>query len=221
MEQTCHRCGTTVSRVDPFCPVCGAPQLHFDETDQPVFGEGADPSAVPGRPGQVSWKIVLGACAKIAIPAGILCGLPLLAAGSLLWVGGGATAVICLYRRKRPMSLLNAKSGFRIGSLAGLIIAYVSIAVTALLRVAQRFPLHTGAAIDDEYEQIIRQSMTVFQTTPETQQQMKWFFHFMLTPDGRAAWSLMNMFTVTVLTVLIASIGGAVGARMFAGRRAA
>lgn len=221
MEQTCHRCGSTVVRGDPFCPVCGAPQLHFDASEQAEPDENGDASANAGRPGQVQWKLVLAACAKVAIPAGVLCALPLIAAGSLLWVAGGACAVILLYRRKRPMALLNMRSGFRIGSLVGLIIAYVSIAVTALLRFAQRFPLHGGHSIDEEYEEIIRSSMTMFQTTPDTQAQMRSFFHFMLTPDGRAAWSLMNMATVTVLTVLFAAVGGAVGVRMFAGRRVA
>jgi disulfide bond formation protein DsbB len=221
MEQNCHRCGTTVSRQDAFCPVCGAPQLHFDASEQPVFGEGTEPSATSGRPGQVNWKIVLGACAKIAVPAGVLCALPLLSPFSLLWVVGGATAVILLYRRKRPMTPLSARVGLRIGGLAGLMIAYASIAATALLRVVQRYPLHGGGSIDADYDEIIRQSMAYFQTTPDTQAQTRWFFHFMLTPDGRAAWSLMNMATVIVLTVLFASIGGAVGVRMFARRRAA
>jgi len=129
--------------------------------------------------------------------------------------------VILLYRRKKPMALLTAKHGFRIGLLTGLIIAYVSIAATAILRVVQRFPMHIGNRIDDEYEQIIRQSMTVFQTSPETQAQMRSFFHFMLTPDGRAAWSFMNLATITIFTVFFAAIGGALGVRMFASRRLA
>jgi hypothetical protein len=221
MDQVCHRCGTSVSREDTFCPVCGAPQLNFDLSSQEPADAATEPHATPGRPGQVNWKDAIGAAVMVAIPAGILCGLPLLAAGSLLWVMGGASLVILLYKKKRPLSLLNARSGFRIGGLTGLAIAYVSVAVAAILHVVQRFPMHIGDKIDSEYEEVISQSMTVFQTSPETQAQMRSFFHFMLTPDGRAAWSFMNMVTVTVMTIFLAAIGGYIGVRLFAGRRLA
>jgi hypothetical protein len=221
MEQTCHRCCTTVSRQDAFCPVCGAPQLQFDSNEQAAPGEEGDAPGSAGRPGQVNWKVVLSACAQIAIPAGVLCALPLIAAGWLLWVVGAAGAVVLLYRRRRPMALLSARSGLRIGSLTGFIMAYVSIAVTAVLRVVQRFPMHRGGIIDSDYEELIRQAMSLYQTTPETQAQMRSFFHFFLTPDGRAAWSLMGIAWNTLFTILFAAIGGAVGVRMFAGRRVA
>jgi hypothetical protein len=221
MEQSCHRCGTAVSRRDAFCPVCGAPQLHFDESEQAAYAEGAEAAVNNGRPGQVSWKIVIGLCGRIAIPAGILCALPLLSLCSLIWVAGGASMVIFLYCRKRPMTLLSTKGGFRIGALTGFVIAYVSIAVTAILHVVQRFPLHAGAVIDETYEELIRSSTSVFETSPETQAQMQSFFHFLLTPDGRAVWSLTNMAFLVAFTVVIAAIGGAVGVRMFAGRRVA
>jgi len=221
MEQTCHRCGTAVSRQDAFCPVCGAPQLHFDESEQAAYVEGIDASAKNGRPGQVSWQVVVGLCARIAVPAGILCALPLLSLCSLIWIVGGASTVVFLYCRKRPMTLLSTKGGFRIGALTGFLIAYVSIAVTAILHVVQRFPLHAGAVIDGTYEELIRDSTSMFQTSPETQAQMLSFSRFLLTPDGRAAWSLTNMATLVAFTVVIAACVGALGVRMFAGRRVA
>jgi hypothetical protein len=119
------------------------------------------------------------------------------------------------------MTLLSTKGGFRIGALTGFLIAYVSIAVTAILHVVQRFPLHAGAVIDGTYEELIRDSTSMFQTSPETQAQMLSFSRFLLTPDGRAAWSLTNMATLVAFTVVIAACGGALGVRMFAGRRVA
>ncbi len=220
MEQTCHRCGTGVSREDGFCPVCGAAQLNFD-ADMQESPEVSDLSALHTRPGQVRWRDAISAAILVAVPAGILCGLPLLAAGSLIWVMGGSSLAILLYRKKHPMAPMTAKHGFRIGILAGLIISYVSIAVTSILRVVQRFAMHKGETIDSEYDSVISQSMTMFQTTPETQAQMRSFFHFMLTPDGRAAWSFMNMLTVTVMTLLFAALGGYVGVRLFRVRRLA
>ncbi len=220
MEQTCHRCGTSVSREDTFCPVCGAPQLNFDVSMQ-ESPESGEPSTLHARPGQVRWRDAIAAAILVAVPAGILCGLPLLAAGSLLWVMGGSSLAILLYRKKHPMAPMTAKHGFRIGILAGLVISYVSIAVTSILRVVQRYSMHKGDVIDSDYESVISQSMTMFQATPETQAQMRSFFHFMLTPDGRAAWSFMNMLTVTVMTLLFAALGGYVGVRLFRVRRLA
>ncbi len=220
MEQACHRCGTSVSREDAFCPACGAPQLNFDASLQDGL-ETEEPASLNMRPGQVRWRDAIGAAIIVAVPAGILCGLPLLAAGSLLWVMGGASLAILLYRKKYPMAPMTAKQGLRIGILAGLIISYVSIAVTCILRVVQRYAMHKGDVIDSDYELVISQSMKVFQATPETQAQMRSFFQFMLTPDGRAAWSFMNMVTVSVMTLLFAAIGGYVGVRLFRVRRLA
>ena len=221
MEHMCHRCSQSVSAADTFCPHCGAPQLHFDASSRDEQSNGQAQPLHQGRPGQISWHDAIVSSFLIALPAGILCGLPLLAAGSLLWVMGGASLVILLYKKKRPMALLNGRSGLRIGSLAGVLIAYISVAVAAFLRVLQRFPLHIGKTIDRDYEAVISQSMTIFQTSPDTQAQMRAFFHFMLTPDGRAAWSLMNMATITVMTVFFAALGGYIGVRLFSGRRLA
>ncbi len=225
MEQLCHRCSTAVSREDAFCPMCGAPQLHFDASDQLPFGENAEGSVAEGRPGQINWKVALDACAKIAVPAGVLCSLPFVSAGSLIWVLGGATAIILLYRRKRPTATLSAKAGLRIGGLAGLIIAYVSLAVTAITGVVQRFPMHIGQALDDGYEQIIHlsmgQSAAIFQGNPAAQAQMHSMYVYMLTPDGRATYAFMTMVASAILTILLSAVGGVVGVRMFALRRVA
>ena len=223
MEQLCHRCSTAVSREDAFCPNCGAPQLNFDASEQLPFGENSDATAAETRPGHVHWRIALTACAKIAIPAGVLCGL--LPEGSLIWVLGGATGVILLYRRKRPTSTLTARNGLRIGGLSGIIIAYVSMLVTAVLRVVQRYPMHVGKMLDEGYEQIIQlstgQSAAIFQGNPAAQAQMKSIYQFMLTPDGRAAYAFMGMVAAAVMTVLLAALGGALGVRLSAIRRTA
>ena len=209
MEQLCHRCSTAVSREDAFCPNCGAPQLNFDASDQQPFGENSEAAHIESRPGQIHWRIALAACAKVAIPAGILCGL--LPEGSLLWVLGAATGVILLYRRKRPTSTLTAKNGLRIGALAGMIIAYISAAATAILRVLQRYPMHVGKALDEGYEQLIHLSTS--------QLQMQSMYQYMLSPDGRAAYAFMGMAAAAIMTVLLASVGGAVGVRLSTVRR--
>ena len=221
MDRACHRCGTSVSREDTFCPACGAPQLNFDLGSQEPSDSSAEQQAAPQRPGQVNWRDAIGASITVALPAGILCGLPLLSSGLLIWVMGSASLAILLYKKKRPMSLLNARSGFRIGCLTGLVIAYISVAVEAIYSVAQRFPMHGGATIDREYEAVISQVATSVQTTPETQAQMHAMFHFLLSPDGRAGSSFAIMVFIAVMTILFASLGGYIGVRLFAGRRLA
>ncbi len=223
MQQLCHRCSIAVSVEDVFCPNCGAPQLNFDASEQQPFSESGEASAMDGRPGQIHWRVALAACAKVAVPAGILCGL--LPEGSLIWVLGGATGVILLYRRKRPTSALTARNGLRIGGLAGIIIAYISMAVTALLRVVQRYPMHVGKALDDGYEQLIhlstQQSAAIFQGNPAAQAQMQSMYQFMLTPDGRAAYAFMGIVAAAVMTVLVAAVAGALGVRLSTIRRVA
>ncbi len=223
MQQLCHRCSIAVSVEDGFCPNCGAPQLNFDASEQQPFGENGGASAVEARPGQVQWRVALAACAKIAIPAGILCGL--LPQGSLIWVLSGATGVILLYRRKRPTSTLTSKNGLRIGGLAGIIIAYISMAVTAILRVVQRYPMHVGRMLDDGYEQLIhlstQQSAAIFQGNPAAQAQMQSMYQFMLTPDGRAAYAFVGIIAAAIMTVLLAAVGGALGVRLSNVRRVA
>jgi hypothetical protein len=220
MEQPCHRCGARVSREDTFCPTCGAPQLNFDASSQEPGDGNADPQT-QGRPGQVFWKDAIGAAILVAVPAGIICALPLLEMFSLLWKFAAAALVIFLYKRKRPKAMLTGRSGFRIGGLTGLVIAYVWAAVAAIIHVVQRFPMHVGKAIDSDYENAMNQSVTVFQTSPETQAQMRAMVHFFLTPDGRATYSFLGMGYLTVVTILYAALGGYVGARLFAGRRLA
>ena len=223
MQQLCHRCSTAVSREDAFCPNCGAPQLNFDASEQQPFGENGDASAADTRPGQIHWRAVLAACAMVAVPAGILCGL--LPDGSLIWVLGGATGVIVVYRRKRPTLTLTMKNGLRIGGLTGIVIAYVSMALTAVLRVVQRYPMHVGRMLDDGYEQLIHlsttQSAAIFQGNPAAQAQMQSMYQFMLTPDGRAAYAFMGIVAAAIMTVLLAAVGGALGVRLSNVRRVA
>jgi hypothetical protein len=217
MEQTCHRCHHSLSRDTAFCPECGAPQLNFDGTAAQEFPEN-DPAANPAdRPGHVNWRIALDACARIALPAGILSAL--VPSGILLWVVGGATAVIFFYRQKRPTVSISARNGFRIGSMAGFAIAYVASAVTAILGVVQRYSMHMGDSIDRAYEEGIARSAELLQSSPEAQEQMKSFFRFMLTPDGRATSSFGGLAMLAGVTVLLAAIGGAIGVRLFAPKR--
>ena len=48
---------------------------------------------------------------------------------------------------------------------------------------------------------------------------MAHYVHFLLSPDGRAAYTLMNAATTSVGIILFSAIGGALGVRLLAPRK--
>lgn len=122
---------------------------------------------------------------------------------------------IVVYHRRAPAFLLETRSGVRIGAVAGLLAAYSSVIATAIWRVFARYVLHQGNAIDQFYASVIQQSVTLVQNTPETHN----YVQFLLSPDGRAAYSLMNEATTSLGIILFSAIGGALGVRLLAPRK--
>lgn len=183
--------------------------------------------ASEGRPQQprilthgISWKDATIATLIVAVPAGVLSAITVLSWGCLLWVAGGAVLSIGLYRKRVPNYRLDARSGLRIGTLGGIIAAYTSVAATAIGRVFDRFVLHQGAAIDHFYDMVIQQSSALIQTNPEAQAQWHQYVQFLMTPDGRAAYALLNSFVTGAGIVVVSAAGGALGVRIFAARKA-
>lgn len=214
----CHRCGEGLSESVLFCPNCGSPQVRFEAQSE---GEGVAAAArlpqPPVRAHGVSWRDATIAALLVAIPTGILSSA--LAWGCCLWVAGGAVLSIALYRRRAPGFALDTRSGLRIGALAGLITAYTSVAATAIWRVFSRFALHHGTEIDRFYDSVIQQSTALVQSNPEAQAQWHSYVHFLLSPDGRAVYTLMNAVTTSAAIILFSAAGGALGVRLFAAQR--
>jgi hypothetical protein len=115
--------------------------------------------------------------------------------------------------------LLETRSGVRIGAVAGLIAAYSSMIGTAIWQIFERYVLHRGYAIDQLYESIIQQSTALALNNPETQAQWHSYVRFLLSPDGRAAYVLMNAATTSLGIILFSAIGGALGVRLLAPRK--
>jgi ribosomal protein L40E len=220
MNPICHRCGATLSASELFCPNCGSPQLKFAQQEE---GETSYPNARPagkaGRPQGISWKDAILAALMVAVPAGLLSAVSVLSWGCCLWVVGGSVLAIVVYHRRAPAFLLETRSGIRIGAVAGLIAAYSSVIATAIWRVFARFVLHQGYAIDQFYDSVIRQSTALVQSNPDAQAQWRSYVQFLLTPDGRAAYTLMNAATTSVGIILFSAIGGALGVRLLAPRK--
>jgi zinc-ribbon domain len=220
MNLLCHRCGANLSASDMFCPNCGSPQLKFAQQEEgETTSGGVRPPGAPPRAQGISWKDAILAALLVAVPAGLLSAVSVLSWGCCLWVVGGAVLAIVLYHRRAPGFLLETRSGVRIGAVAGLIAAYSSVIATAIWRVFARYVLHQGSAIDQFYDAVIQQSTALVKTNPDAEAQWHAYVHFLMSPDGRAAYTLINAATTSVGIILFSAIGGALGVRLLAPRK--
>jgi hypothetical protein len=224
MDVHCHRCGSPLGSEDTYCSVCAAPQLRVELADaDQASASGAERATAPlshERRG-TDWHKALRVAVMIALPVGVLTALPGVSLGFLFWVVGGAAMAVVLYSRHKPGAPLDRRSGFRLGALTGLFAAYISTALVGALQILERYSLHLGPIIDREYTERMEQSTAMVQTTADTEAQVRAYLHFLLTPDGRAAMSLAGAALTAVMTVLLAGLGGVLGVRYFARRRAA
>jgi zinc-ribbon domain len=221
MDALCHRCGTTLSASDLFCPNCGAPQVRFEPQAEGESGYASARAIRPPHPTQsISWKDAVKAAILVAIPSGLLSAVSVLSWGCCLWVVGGSALAIALYRKWAPGFLLDTRSGFRIGALAGVIAAYTSVAATAVWRVFARFVLHQGADIDHAYDMAMQNvSATAAQSTPESQAQLRTLMHLLMSPNGRAGLILWSSVLSSLGIILFSALGGILGVRLFAMRK--
>src|SRR3984957_11214723 len=220
MTLPCHRCGATLSASELFCPNCGSPQLKFAQQEEgETTSAGVRPPGAPPRAQGISWKDAILAALLVAVPAGLLSAVSVLSWGCCLWVVGGAVMAIVLYPRRAPGFLLEPRSGVRIGAVAGLSAAYSSVIATAIWRVFARYVLHQGYAIDQFYDSVIQQSTALMKSNPDAEAQWHAYVHFLLSPDGRAAYTLMNAATTPLGIILFSAIGGALGVRLLAPRK--
>jgi len=220
MNLLCHRCGAALGASELFCPGCGSPQLRFQQPEPEGDYAGARASGTVPHAQGISWKDAILAALLVAVPAGFLSAVSVLSWGCCLWVVGGAVLTIVVYHRRAPAFLLETRSGVRIGAITGLIAAYSSVIATAAWRMFERYVLHEGNAIDQFYDSVIQQSTSLVQTSPDAQAQWQAYVHFLMSPDGRAAYTLINAATTSLGIILFSAIGGALGVRLLAPRKA-
>ncbi len=210
----CHRCAGALEDEASFCPHCAAPQLQVappedsvEPTPGPIHHLGVDRRAV-------DWRNVFRLALWIAIPVGILTIPPML----FPLILAGPVLVISLYQRRRPGTSLDGRSGFRIGALTGLLAAYVSAFGVAGWRLIERYSLHQGGLLDADYTQTMQQSTVAAQNmaqgTAAGMEQARAWLNFVLTPDGRAGMTLFSTAVAAAGTVLLAGLGGMLGARL-------
>ena len=172
-----------------------------------------------------AWKHAIAAAAIVGLPMGLLSSSVLpLATASFVWLVGGAMAAVALYQRRSQNGFLNLRTGLRIGLVAGVVAAFFATACNAAVLLFQRYALHMSKAIDESMDGNIREIVgqlggKMAQATPETQAQLRAYFQFLLSPDGKAFLSLTSSATAALAMVLFAALGGALGARIFVARR--
>jgi hypothetical protein len=216
MDTACHRCGTALNASESFCPHCGAPQLRFEASEEqtPYQNEPDTPGLRVGQ--TILWRPAVRTALLVAVPVGLLSAL---LDFSILWVLAGGFGAVALYQRKAP-SVLNARAGWRIGMLAGAMAAFFATLVDGLSMVFERYVLHHGPSIDQKLTSLTQQMTDqMVHQNPEAAQQIPWFIHFWLSPDGHAAVVLFMSGFAAIMMIAFSTIAGAVGARVLGARR--
>jgi hypothetical protein len=226
MEITCTRCNQTVLEENCYCPVCGLPQLTYT----------ADAPAGPGQPerwneavrdaGSVYWKPALRSALMLAVPAGLVCSF-LGIMGLLLMSISGAWAVSLYMRSQRP-AWITIGAGARIGLACGLIAGWLAFAASGGALFVDRYGLHRAAQIDQEWRAFVDLDSQMTQkiaawigpADPAEMQALRTQTETsMLSPEGHAGMVAANFAWVSLLVVVFATLGGALGARVMARSR--
>jgi hypothetical protein len=211
MVAHCHRCSATLEDDASFCPHCAAPQLLVaaQETTEMVA---PGPIHSFGHDRAIDWQSVIRLALWIAIPVGLIAPFffPMVIAGPII--------LISLYRRRRPQSPLDGRTGFRIGSLLGLLAAYVSAFGLAGWQLFERYSLHQGSTLDAEFVMQVQQSAEATQRMAQSNsmnaQQARAMLDFFLSPDGRVTYTFFYTAALAFGIVLLAGLGGMLGARL-------
>jgi hypothetical protein len=211
MVAHCHRCSATLEDDASFCPHCAAPQLLVAAQETT---ETANPGPIHSftHDRAIDWQSVIRLALWIAIPVGLIAPFffPMVIAGPII--------LISLYRRRRPQSPLDGRTGFRIGSLLGLLAAYVSAFGLAGWQLFERYSLHQGSTLDAEFIMQVQQSAVATQRMAQSNsmnaQQARAMLDFFLSPDGRVTYTFFYTAALAFGIVLLAGLGGMLGARL-------
>lgn len=165
----------------------------------------------PGALESVQWRDAILAALTIALPVGLLASL---LDFSSVWGISGGIAAISLYRRRTGFPAAG-RAGWRIGSLLGLLAAFVSTAADGITLLFQRYVLHNGGVIDNRFGQLAGQlTEQMNRSNPEAATVMPWFLHFWRTPEGIASLVLMGAIGSALSMILFSAAGGVIGARI-------
>ena len=223
MEITCRRCHHTIEEGARFCPGCGLPQLLYaaDGGEERAEAElGADGARDASS---ITWSKAIKACLILALPAGALASSasPLGSLGFLIAAIAAAWSV-SLYQRFERQAWVTAGAGLRIGLVTGLMVAWLSFAVSGGALFVHRYALQQGGAIDQEWNSRVEASQQMTQQwvnggspaeVAQAQAVRDQVHAFMLSPEGHAGIEGLGLAVNGFFLVCFASGGGALGAR--------
>jgi hypothetical protein len=213
MVTHCHRCGGVLDEDATFCPHCAAPQLSVAPQPETTEPTASGPVLTFARDRRaIDWRNIIRLAIWTAIPVGLVAPFffPMVIAGPIV--------LISLYQRGRPATPLDGKAGFRIGALMGVLAAYVSAFGLAAWQLFERYGLHHGSALDAQYTMQVQQyaqtSHTMAQANSMNAQQTRAMLDFLLSPDGRVTFTFFSTALVAFGIVVLAGLGGILGARL-------
>ena len=220
MEHPCHRCNELVEDGTPFCPKCGAPQIRVASAENALITPPLEPGTPdeiqpPARPIEFPTAEERGVRWSQALPgaaiAGFLVALSLLLpiARVVLWMLLGGAVAALLYARRRPNVVLTPGAGARIGAISGIFAFVFFAAVAALALVGSG-----GEQLRAMMQQAVAQAIAA-NADPKAREVLERFNN----PQGIAMMIAVGMALSFVFSVLLATLGGAIGASLFGGRR--
>ena len=133
MEQPCYKCGQLVEEGRMFCPNCGAPQIRVVLAESALAavdnsitaGTTLTPAeTVPLIAIPMRWSEAAQPCAVSAVISAV--GIALKLINPLIAGIGAGFLAVALYRRRNPQIAVRARSGARIGAIAGFFCAGAS-----------------------------------------------------------------------------------------------
>ena len=213
MVAHCHRCSGVLEDEASFCPHCAAPQLRVAPPEEAAEAAAGSIHILARDRRSIDWRKVIQLSLWIAIPVGLVAPFffPLVIAGPII--------LISLYQRRRPGTApLDGKTGFRIGALLGVLAGYVSAFGLAGWQLFERYSLHQGSALDAQFAMQVQQSAEATQRMAQANtmnaQQAKAMLDFFLSPDGRVTYTFFYTAVLAFGIVLLAALGGMLGARL-------
>jgi hypothetical protein len=221
MEITCTRCHQAIEDGSTYCPMCGLPQLVYQ-------ADGNAGTAQPERrlepvrdAASVAWKPAMSLAARLAIPAGVIFAISIVNESSflglLLLMAAAAAWVIAIYKRNQQPAWMTIGAGARIGLVTGIMSAWTAAAISGALLFGSRYWFGYGKAIDDFWTSLVKGPMlTQWNASGADPQIVAQAMALMLSPEGRAGFSLAAIVFMAGSLLLFAIAGGALGARFLA-----
>lgn len=221
MELTCNRCYQPVEPEASFCTHCGLPQLVYTADEGAETSQPANWDEVVRDASSVAWRPAIRAAFTLGLPAGVLCALlwPFGILGIVLMGCAGAW-VVSLYMRSQQPAWITLGAGARIGLVTGLVGAWMASATSGIALYGVRYWLHHGSIIDNFWTHMVEVQMTQQWTSMGSDAQtIATLKAMLLSPDWRAVSALCTVCFLMACSLVFATAGGALSARLQVRRR--